>query len=681
MVRERKTSLITISASVLLTLMLLFSTIFSLFAADGISVALKASRAAHALSDLFENARLAVNTEESLNRKYRLEPSAAVAREHAETGRQFDAILVAIAQAGPANRAEAARLLALHARYIAASQQMFAAVGAHDGPRALAIDQRLVDPVAAAIQRDVEAAAAAQRRTGEAGFDRLLSSQALLVRLAITRNAVGFVCLLGFLFVISVYRHRLIANHDAEVRRMEEAALVDSLTRVGNHRAFKIDIQREMARAVRHKLPLTLAMLDVDEFKLVNDQKGHVQGDRLLLELANVLRIGRAEDRAYRLGGDEFAIVLPHTSGAAARVILERVRAAAANALHGSTVSIGYSTLEDAAISPETLQNQADAALYFTKRGGRNGVSQFEAASDGTWLVSAERLQGLRGLLASETLPIALQPIWDLEQREILAFEALMRPPAAFGFPGPQDAFDLAERVGRAHELDRTSWTSALRRAADLPGRAMLFLNISPQTLDRNFDLDAFIATVTSFGLRPERIVIEITERSIAHVDNVIRVARSLQAAGFGIALDDIGAGHAGLEIMSRFSFAYVKIDRQVVVNAMTDRNARGVVAAVVAFSRVTGAYVIAEGIDDIAMLDFVDSEGSAGTFDTRGIRGVQGCLLNVPSEVLPPPADVFAASALLRERMVRDRTPPWPAEKPVPAGRVRSHFENIPES
>jgi EAL domain-containing protein (putative c-di-GMP-specific phosphodiesterase class I) len=270
-------------------------------------------------------------------------------------------------------------------------------------------------------------------------------------------------------------------------------------------------------------------------------------------------------------------------------------------------------------------------------------------------VISTERVKSLRALLASGTLPIAFQPIWDLGHAEILAFEALLRPSASFGFAGPQDAFDLAERIGCAHELDRASWLAALRRAGELPAGALLFLNVSPQTLDRNFDVEEFTASIAAFGLRPERVVLEITERSIAHIDNVIAIARSLKAAGFGIALDDTGAGHAGLEIVSRLQFDYVKIDRAIIVKAMVDRNASGVVAAIVAFAQVTGAYVIAEGIEDIAMLDFIDGAGCARASVGRGIRGAQGYLLRRPSETLPSASDILDVSALLGEHVVHD--------------------------
>lgn len=645
-------NVVTAAASIGLVLVLLFTTGFTLFASAATAGAERRAVTARNVSILYANARYSVGSEESLERKYRLEPGTGVARAHAAAARSLETIFADIARdAPPLNAAEAVRLLRLHGRYVAETHRLFAAVDAHDPARAVAIDHESIDPIFSVIQSRVDARAAEQRGVAIAALRTFDAAQLSVVRVVSALSVLGLACVLGFLFVIYAYRRRLIAGHGDQLQRMENAMLVDSLTKIGNHRAFKDDIERETAHAARHRVPLTLAVLDIDEFKQVNDQNGHVHGDWVLGELANVLRAGRAGDRAYRLGGDEFALILPHTPAAESRPTLERIRLSASNNLQGSTVSIGYSTLDDFSVTAETLQKQADAALYMTKRNGRNGVSQFDASHMGSSVLSTERVKNLRALLAAGDQPVAFQPIWDIDRAEILAFEALLRPSASFGFSGPQDAFDLAERIGCAHELDRASRLAALRRAADLPPSALLFLNVSPQTLDRNFDVPGFTAAVEKAGLHPGRVVIEITERSVAHVDNVIAVARSLKAAGFGIALDDTGAGYAGLEIMSRLQFDYVKIDRAIIVKAMSDRNAGGVVAAIVAFAQVTGTYVIAEGIEDIATLDFVDGAGCARAAAGRGIRGAQGYLLSRPSEAMPSAGVIAGVTALLGER------------------------------
>src|SRR5665213_1418839 len=645
---------ITTVASVGLALVLLCSIGFALYASATTSSADQRLTVALRLSILYTNARFQAGAEESQERQYLLDPGPTAAAAHASAARALATILRAVvARAPTANAAEAVGLLELHRRYLGGTHRMFAAIDAHDPVLARTIDHHVIDPVFALIQSRINRRAAEQLGFARAARAALETIQGYIVHVAIALSVLGLACLLAFLFVIYEYRQRLVAEHAAELRRMEGSMLLDSLTQIGNHRAFKDDIRSATALAVRHRLPLTLAVLDIDDFRQVNDQHGHRHGDQVLVELAGILSAGRASDRTYRLGGDEFALILPHTAAADAQAVLERIRLAAAEALHGSTVSIGYSTVERFDTTAETLQHQADAALYSTKRGGRNGVSRFDPSHQGSRLISPERVKSLRALLASGTMPIAFQPIWDLQRAEIVAFEALSRPSAAYGFAGPQDAFDLAERTGFAHELDRISWTSALRRGRDLPDSSLLFINMSPQTLDRDFDIAAFSAEVACCGLLPERVVIELTERSIAHIDNVIAVARSLQVAGFGIALDDTGAGHAGLEIMSRLCFDYVKIDREIIVKAMSDRSARGVVAAIVAFAQITGAYVIAEGIEDTATLSFVEEAGRGRAAGRRGISGAQGYLLRHPSEALPSPNETRAVSALLAGRYV----------------------------
>jgi len=647
-----------VAASVGLGLVLLASTGFTLFASSATTVAATRAEQARKSSALYSDARLAVITEESLEEKYRRDGGADAGRAHAAAARDFDTILNTIVWHQPAAKAaEARRLLQLHGRYLVAVHRMFAAVDAGKPARALAIEQGSVDPTFSAIHDRVFARVIDQGRVAAATFGAFASTQRQVINIAMALSVLGLLCLFGFLFVISAYRNRLIASHESEVQRIAEAALVDSLTKIGNHRAFKDDMQREMAFALRHKLELTLAMVDVDEFKIINDQNGHVYGDGVLVELAEILSSSRKEDRAYRLGGDEFALILPGTSALAARPVLERVRVAVSNSLNGGTVSIGYSTLGEFDITAEALQNQADAALYLVKRGGRNGVARFDASDKGTSLLSTERVQSLRALLASGSLEVAFQPIWDLERGEILAFEALSRPPLSFGFEGPKTpSIWRSALVARTNSIARAGWPRCAAR------RICRRTRCCSSTFRRKRSIEISISGSSSRRSRPSACApnawsSKITERSVAHLDNVIVVGRLLRSAGFRIALDDTGAGHAGLEIMSRLQFDYVKIDRAIIVKAMSDRSASGVVAAIVAFARVTGAYVIAEGIEDIEMLDFIDGTGRAVAPAGRGICGAQGYLLQRPSVTFPTAAAVQDVRALLSEHITDEAT------------------------
>jgi EAL domain-containing protein (putative c-di-GMP-specific phosphodiesterase class I) len=272
----------------------------------------------------------------------------------------------------------------------------------------------------------------------------------------------------------------------------------------------------------------------------------------------------------------------------------------------------------------------------------------FDASMAGMWLLSPKKIHSLRQLIEAGSMQIVFQPIWDVQEGTVLAYEALARPDSQYGFNGPQEAFDLAERIGRAHELDTVCREAALASAGDLPAGALLFINVSPQSLDHDrLDPLRLQEIVRAAGLAPERVVIEITERSITQVDAVIEAARELQRHGFRLALDDTGAGNSGLEILGRLTFDFIKIDREVIVKALSDKNARGVLAGIVAIALATDAYVIAEGIENLEMLDFVCRPA---IHEVRGVRGVQGYLLRRPNQTFPDPDEDESIKAMLKQ-------------------------------
>ena len=201
----------------------------------------------------------------------------------------------------------------------------------------------------------------------------------------------------------------------------------------------------------------------------------------------------------------------------------------------------------------------------------------FEDIRERVALISPEKVQAVRRLLSERKLTIAFQPIWDCVQGSLLAFEALTRPAAEYGFAGPQEVFDIAEKMGRAHELDVICVRAILARAAELPPTALLFLTIPPQTLVHDLLTEAVLLEATvSAGLTAERVVLEITERAIVQRDVLVQKAEQLRRLGFRLALEDAGAGNAGLEMLSQVSVDFVKIDRAIISNALSDKSARG---------------------------------------------------------------------------------------------------------
>ena len=371
-------------------------------------------------------------------------------------------------------------------------------------------------------------------------------------------------------------------------------------------------------------------MVDIDDFKFCNDRLGHDYGDRVLRSVAAALADGRRGDAAFRLGGDEFALLLPHTDVLGARVALEDAVARVQTALPGVSVSVGIAGLVTAAGDFALLREQADAAVYEAKRTIGSAIVIFDEISSTATLAHPDRVRGLGELLEHGELDVAFQPIWDLERNAILGYEALARPDARFGFSGPGELFELAERLGNAHLLDAIARRSALRIATDLPADTLLFINVSPKSLERDMLAGTtLVDAVRAVGLEPQQVVLELTEHATTRLRHVVREVARLRGLGFKIALDDVGAGNAGLELLCSAAVDFVKIDRSVISNAAHDASALGVLEAVIAYATRTDATVIAEGIETDAQLALVREPGA---MPRRPVRGGQGYLLGRPA-------------------------------------------------
>ena len=401
-----------------------------------------------------------------------------------------------------------------------------------------------------------------------------------------------------------------------------------------NHRAFQDELARAVGESTRHGTTVTLALLDIDDFKFENDRHGHQHGDRLLCELSALLRDSRAGDRAFRLGGDEFALLLAHTTEPEADVPLDRIRTGIQRRLSGVTASIGFSAVVPEDREPSSLWGRADAALLEAKRRGGNAIVAAAEVVDSVPVVTIEKVRAVRALIDAGDVEVAFQPIWDLSGTRVLGYEALARPRSP-ELNGPGEAFEIADSIGRGHELDAACRRATLRIAGDLPKDALLFLNVSPQTLEHDaLAGDSLVLAVRGAGYEPEQVVLEITERTDARKELLIPEAARLRALGFKLALDDVGAGNAGLEMLSALPVDFIKIDRAVVASAVDDRGARAVMLAIMAFARESGSFVIAEGIESEAMLELARDPSPNGEARAIGAQGAQGFLLGRPAPV-----------------------------------------------
>jgi diguanylate cyclase (GGDEF)-like protein len=418
--------------------------------------------------------------------------------------------------------------------------------------------------------------------------------------------------------------------------RARSESLRDPLTGLGNHRAFQEEMERQWANATRHQLPLALALIDLDDFKQINDTRGHAIGDRLLRQAATAIATYlRRSDRAFRVGGDEFAIIMPGTETEGAHVVVRRLLAACldgegeAHDRLAVSFSAGISAIPGLARDRDSLYGQADAAIFWGKRHGRTCVTIYDHERHDL-PISARPQAELSALVArvaaTGAVRAVFQPIYDLGTGAPRAFEGLVRPTPDSGFADAGSLFAAAEASGRTAELDLACLNTVMETAAGLRLPGNLSVNLSPRTMEMDdFSVHALLRLIVRHGLDPRRIILELTEREA--VEDIGRLRRTVEAcrlAGIRIAADDVGAGNAGLRLLSQLRFDIVKIDLSLVQGGALHDASLEVVRTLRDLADRWGALVVAEGIETPGQLDVVRS---------LGIGAGQGYLLGRPTD------------------------------------------------
>jgi diguanylate cyclase (GGDEF)-like protein len=420
----------------------------------------------------------------------------------------------------------------------------------------------------------------------------------------------------------------------AELIALYESAKADSLrdplTGLGNHRAFQEELDRQLEWYRRYKVPVALLMIDIDDIKLVNEAEGHAAGDDLLREMGRLIgQLTRYADRSFRVGADKFAMLMPHTDSEGALQLGQRLleRATQPRAV-GRSISFsgGVSACPALATTRSQLYAQADAALLWCKRHGRSTIDIFDPVRDreANQEATGELSAAIARVATQGLLHAAYQPIVDLASGVVIGFEGLIRPMPESGFADPISLFGAAESVGRSVELDLACIETIVRESRGLAPQQLLAINVSPRFLEApHFSPEWLLEVLTRHGIEATRVIIELTERE--NVEDVLRLQRSLaalQRVGIRIAADDVGAGNAGLRLLSQFRFDIVKLDLTLVQEGTTRDSSRAVLRSLSELASRWGAYMVAEGLETISQLRAVRE---------IGVAAGQGYLLSRP--------------------------------------------------
>ena len=413
--------------------------------------------------------------------------------------------------------------------------------------------------------------------------------------------------------------NRLIGvTFDITERKQAEAeawrlATEDTLTGLPNRMHFQARFEEALAEARLAGTTVSLLMIDLDDFKAVNDTLGHDAGDALLAEIARRLRrLARDCDTVARVGGDEFGVlvVAPLTLEHALRFaehLVEIVREpfAYAGRLIASRASIGVAAFPDHEVAVPDLMKDADIALYRAKQQGRNRVvayvPEMRAAVEQRVRISGE----LRAALAAGEVVPFYQPKVCLASGAVLGFEALARwrhpdkgvlTPGYFGaaFDDPEIAEMVGEVMVRQVARDVAAW----RTAGAACGRVAV--NLSSAEFKQPGLADAVLEILAEFGVPTESFEVEVTETVLlgASADLVAKALRRFHEAGVKIALDDFGTGYASLTHLKQFPVDHIKIDQSFVRGLGTSVHDEAIVSAVVSLGKSLNMQIIAEGVE-----------------------------------------------------------------------------------
>lgn len=395
---------------------------------------------------------------------------------------------------------------------------------------------------------------------------------------------------------------------------LQELAFHDPLTGLANRALLRERIGHAAARARRsHHADAAVMMIDLDDFKSVNDGLGHREGDRLLQAVARRLEGAiRASDTAARLGGDEFVVFAEDVGGiGAAAELADRVLAVfeapfelSAGAFH-CRASVGVRFASGARLDADDLLRDADLAMYSAKGSGKATWALFER---GMGEEASERLTlraELHHALERDELRLHFQPIVDLRTERVTGFEALVRwEHPSRGLLAPDMFIELAEATGLIHRVG--GWvireaTAALGRFQDASGDHQLSMNVnlSPLQLENAWIVDLVRSALDVAGVPARCLSLEVTEGVfLADTAMVADRLRALNALGVGISLDDFGTGFSSLGYLERLPLEELKIDRAFVSSISADGDRGHVLGAIAGLANGLGLSTVAEGIE-----------------------------------------------------------------------------------
>jgi diguanylate cyclase (GGDEF)-like protein len=412
------------------------------------------------------------------------------------------------------------------------------------------------------------------------------------------------------------FNHMLdgISTREEEILRL---AYEDTLTTLPNRAMFLDRLQQAVLTARRTNDPVSVMMLDLDRFKVINDSLGHGAGDLVLREVASRLReLLRDSDTVARLGGDEFAVLLPTGTPEGVSIVAQRILRTleAPIMLEGQPVDIGASI--GVACFPEhddegdSLLRHADVAMYVAKR-ANSGYAIYDPRYEEGRQTQLSLLSELRRAVENDELSLFYQPKIDLKTGTIRRAEALVRwiHPTR-GFVSPIEFIPFAEQTGYIKRVTRWVVERAVQQAGIWHRDRLdiaISVNISTRDLMSNELVDLVAALLQKHAVPAEQLCLEITESGFMEDPaRALETLGRLHALGLRLSVDDFGTGYSSLAYLKKLPVQEIKIDRSFVMHMTEDEDDATIVRSTIELGHNMGLEVVAEGVEDRAALEYL---------------------------------------------------------------------------
>lgn len=418
-------------------------------------------------------------------------------------------------------------------------------------------------------------------------------------------------------------------------KELEFYATRDPLTNLCNQRVFWELLSHEFDRAERHDYHFSLLLIDIDNFKIVNDSYGHSFGDRMLQEISGIIKSSlRRGDIPARYGGDEFSIILPESDGQQAYLVAKRIMddlklfslLLPDGGTLKATVSIGISLFPTHAKTSKELFMMADNMRYRAKASGKNQIAipTDRDLAEVYRMIGEKNIQIMRAIDERRIIPY-FQPIVNVASGEVAAHEVLMRISLPEKFLTAGEFVDIAETMGVISKMDYILMEKAFEKARRVSYRGLLFINISPKALI----LNEFIPTVRSltkeYGIDPGQIVFEITEReTVKNLTLLERFVLDLKFENYKFAIDDFGSGFSSYQYLKRFPVDFIKVEGDFVRGMIGEGGMdRSIVRSIA---------TLASGLGISTVGEYVETEEVLKAVAEVGLSFAQGYHVGMPS-------------------------------------------------